>query len=260
MSVRYGLIVSYLGTRYHGWQLQENATSIQGEIEALLQKAFSNPTIRIHGSGRTDAGVHAAAQVAHLDLPQEVPPPGLLKLLNGRLPQDIRILRAEQTSMGFHARFHARAKTYRYRIRWTSAPPAPPWKLQRYALLPPISDLSAIQAGLSLLEGLHDFASFTVRNPTVSNTRRHLLFASAKDRKTGLRFEFCGKGFLRYQVRRMVGALLELGRGRRDISWLEELISNPQPGAPLFNVPPRGLCLERVHYDEIPFFDESEGV
>lgn len=249
MDIRFRLTIAYLGNRYHGWQVQENAGSIQGEIEMQLQRIFNKEEIRIFGSGRTDAGVHAAGQVAHVDLPASIPPRGLLKALNGRLPEDIRILKASRCSPHFHARFDATSKTYCYRIRWSSAPPTPPWKSQRVAILRRPSNIDAMVEALGIFEGEHDFASFSVRDPEkIGKTTRKIFSATSMLTSTGLKLIFRSNGFLRYQVRRMVGALLEIGDGRHDGKWLSHLLSSPGAGAAMFAAPARGLCLEKVEY------------
>lgn len=250
MTARFRLVISYLGSRFHGWQVQENACSVQGEIEARFWDIFSDETIRIIASGRTDTGVHAAGQVAHVDLPNSIPSAGLIKALNGRLPEDIRVLSADRTSPDFHARFDAKAKTYCYRIRWIPSKPAPPWKFQRTAFLPKPTNIKAMIDALAALEGEHDFASFTIRDPKkTGRTQRQIFSTQARSTKAGLHLVFRGSGFLRYQVRRMVGALLEIGNGKHDAQWLGELLSSPQPGAGVYSAPPRGLCLEKVEYD-----------
>jgi len=249
MSPRFRLVISYLGTRFHGWQIQENAQTVQGCIEEGLHRIFGIEDLRVFASGRTDAGVHAAGQVAHLDLPLQIPPGALVRALNGLLPEDIRILRAGRAFPDFHARFDARSKTYAYRIRWTSAPHAPPWRLQRVALLPKPRRLETLLDCLPLLEGLHDFASFSVRDPKIlGRSIRRIFSLSAAVTGTGLRLEFTGNGFLRYQVRRMTGALLEVGSGRQNPAWFEGLLDHPRPGAAIQTAPARGLCLEKVLY------------
>jgi len=249
MSPRFRLVISYLGTRFHGWQIQENAQTVQGCIEDGLHRVFGMENLRLFASGRTDAGVHAAGQVAHLDLPLRIPPGALLRALNSSLPEDIRILRAARTSPDFHARYDARAKIYVYRLRWSSAPLVPPWRLQRVALLPKPRRLHTLLDCLPLLEGLHDFASFSVRDPKIlGRSSRRIFSAGVALTASGLRLEFKGNGFLRYQVRRMTGALLEVACGRQDAAWFEDLLENPRPGAAVITAPARGLCLEKVLY------------
>jgi len=248
MVQRYRMTIAYLGTRYHGWQFQDNARTIQGEMERVLRKALREPALRIEASGRTDAGVHAAAQVIHVDISADIPPASLAKLLNARLVDDIRVRSVSKARPGFHARYNVRAKRYCYRIRWQDAPVLSPWVTQRHALLPRIGSTDYLREAIDLLEGRHDFASFTVSRPTVRTTERNLVRIRFQKFKTGLRLDFLGEGFLRYQVRRMVGALFMLGQGKMDLQQLELMLKEPEPGASLFQAPARGLCLERVWY------------
>jgi tRNA pseudouridine38-40 synthase len=198
------------------------------------------------GAGRTDAGVHAAAQVAHVDLPAAIPVAALLEGLNHRLPPQIRARAARLVGSGFHARRSAVAKLYTYRVRWRE--PALPWLGLREAAVAPVTDEAALLEALGLLVGRHDFASFTVPTASAASTQRTLFRVSPLRRGSGLDLEFLGDSFLRYQVRRMVGALLEVGHGRLPPDRMRRMLEQPQAGAAVATAPARGLTLERVFY------------
>src|SRR5688500_7339294 len=163
------LTLQYLGTRYGGWQRQTNALSIQQVVEEALGKMFS-ADVRLHGAGRTDAGVHALAQRAHADVPFEIPPRGLVLGLNQILTPDIRIMTAEYVGDDFHARFSAKSKTYEYRI-WNGEV-ADVFTQETHAHIPKPLDVEAMAAAAQSLVGTHDFRAFTVAEPEVESTVR----------------------------------------------------------------------------------------
>ena len=200
----------------------------------------------VTGAGRTDAGVHATGQTAHCDLPVAIPPEALARALNGALPPEIRVRSAHPAPTGFHARKSARGKLYTYRARWRA--PSLPWADPLSAQVTRISDHDAFEEAVRLLVGRHDWASFTVVNPKRESTIRTVSRVSCRPRRSGVDLDFVGDGFLRYQVRRMVGAALEVGQGRRRTEDLWALIDDPQPGAPIQTAPAAGLTLHRVFY------------
>lgn len=249
MTTRTKLTIAYLGGPFHGWQRQPDRRTVQGELERALTAMTAGLEAAVVGAGRTDAGVHAAGQVAHVDLPAPIPPDGLVRGLNGLLPEEIRVLSAVAVSAAFHARKSARGKLYCYRVRWR--PSRLPWNEVRTAVLPAISARSALASATALLVGRHDFGSFTVPEAATEPAVRRLFRIDIAPRRAGVDLRFVGDGFLRYQVRRMVGALLEVGRGRLGESELRQLLEQPRPGAPLPTAPARGLTLERVYYRSI---------
>lgn len=245
MSGRMKLTLAYLGRGFLGWQRQAEGRTVQGELEAALARVLGRP-VQVTGAGRTDAGVHAAGQVAHVDVPVDIPAEGLRRALSGELPRDLRVRAVRPVPPRFHARRDATAKLYVYRARWRPSPL--PWADLRHALVRRPSDLGALQAAARMLVGRHDVASFSVTDPTQGPTVRTLFSAEVSLRPGGAVFRFCGDGFLRYQVRRMVGAAFELGWGQRTTSQLRQLIEQPQPGASVWTAPAEGLTLERVSY------------
>jgi tRNA pseudouridine38-40 synthase len=250
MGSRIKLTVSYLGTGFHGWQRQLQQRTIQGELEASLQKLAGGTSITAISAGRTDAGVHAAGQVAHADLPSVIPPESLFRALNHSLPSDVRVRGVRQIHGGFHARRDAVAKHYVYRARWRT--PTLPWLGLRTATFPRITDAVALDRASVLLRGAHDMASFTVPEVAARPTVRTLHRVWLRPHSNGVDFHFVGDGFLRYQVRRMVGALLAVGRADMTLEQLRILLDRPLPGAPIMTTPARGLTLEKVYYRRVP--------
>lgn len=246
MTVRYKLVVAYLGTPFAGWQRQPGRRTVQGELESALARMTGAPSPSCVAAGRTDAGVHAAGQAVHFDLPSHIPPPALVRALNDHLPPEIRALSAGVARPGFDARRSARGKRYVYRAVFS--PPRLPWIRLRTATVRPPADPDALRAAVALLPGRRDMASFTVTDPETGSTLRTLHEVRISVSVTGLTLSFLGDAFMRYQVRRMVGAALEVGWGRRTLADLSALLETPRPGARVWTAPARGLTLERVHY------------
>ncbi|MCG6963532.1 MAG: tRNA pseudouridine(38-40) synthase TruA [Acidobacteria bacterium] len=246
MEHRIKLTVAYLGTPFAGWQLQNGQRTVQGELESALARVTGANRTPITGAGRTDAGVHARGQTAHLDLAHSPPVGKLAAVLNAALPPEISVRHAVVVPSTFHARRSARAKLYTYRIGW-GQPPVP-WAGLRRAHVSVPRDLDVLEEGLRLLIGRRDMASFTVPDPTQGPSVRTLLDAWSTGSRDRLSIHFLGNGFLRYQVRRMVGLLLEISWQRETLETLRRLITQPTPGAPVWTAPACGLTLEKVYY------------
>ena len=231
------LTVQYLGTRYGGWQTQTNALGVQQVIEEALARMFAQP-VRIHGAGRTDAGVHAAAQRAHFDAPFEIPARGLVLGVNQLLPPDIRVTRAEAVAGDVHARFSAKAKTYEYRI-W-NAEVADVFAAETHAHVAKPLDERAMHEAAQQLVGTHDFAAFTVADPEVASTTRTIEAIEVRREGEAIRITVTADGFLRYMVRRIAGSLIEIGRGKLSpgAMWHEAR----------WTAPARGLVLREIRY------------
>lgn len=205
------LTLQYLGTRYGGWQSQTNALSVQQVVEEALAKTFGE-ALRVHGAGRTDAGVHAFAQRAHVDVPFAIPPRGLVLGLNQILPADVRVTRAEEVPDDFHARFSARSKTYEYRM-W-NAEVAEVFASETHAHVARPLDAAKMHDAAQALIGTHDFKAFTVVDPEVQSTVRTITeLRVARDGERVI-LTASADGFLRYMVRRIAGSLIEIGRGK----------------------------------------------
>ena len=252
MANRVKLVVAYFGRPFHGWQRQRGLRTVQGELENAVATLIGGSRTPVVGAGRTDTGVHAAGQCAHVDLPAPIPSDNLVRGLNASLPPEIRVRSARPVDDRFHARTGALAKLYTYRARWRE--PGLPWFELRSARVPAVIDATAFAAAVKLLSGRHDWASFTVPDPGPGSTVRTIYHVRLTPRRDGLDLEFVGEGFLRYQVRRMVGALLEVGRQKCNIDRLRGLIEHPEPGSRIHTAPASGLCLERVYYRRVPTF------
>ena len=262
------LTLAYDGTEFHGWQIQPGRATIQGALADVVRKLTSE-TLSIHGAGRTDAGVHAQGQVAHFKTHAELTPTEFQRAFNALLPPAIRVLGAEEVGPDFHARWQALAKTYQYRIHRGRVVPPFDW---RYVLHYPFPlDVAAMAAAARLFEGEHDFTSFAASSGSEDDDRErtasrvvyrseHVVSSaiSASDGEGGMDpdgaaeivYSVRGRSFLRYMVRKMVGTLLDVGRGKltpADITKLFELRDRSRSGP---TVPPQGLCLVSVEYPE----------
>src|SRR5216110_4032926 len=248
------LTIAYDGTDFHGWQMQGNRPTLRGEIVNVLQR-LTQEKIFLHGAGRTDAGVHALGQVASFKTQSALSAEEFQRALNALLPPAIRIVAAEEVGPDFHARWSAQRKTYRYRLYRGKVVPPPLW---RYVLHYPFPlDEDAMRAAAARFVGTHDFASFAASTGSEEDdkersTEREIfsteLLRSADNEE--LVFTVRGRSFLRYMVRKMVGTLLDVGRGRlvpEDIDRLYELRDRSKSGP---TVPPQGLVMVEVQHDE----------
>jgi tRNA pseudouridine38-40 synthase len=246
---RVRITLSYDGTNYHGWQIQPELATIQGALEAVLGEIEGAP-VRVEGSGRTDAGVHALAQVAAFNLANPIPPDNLRRAMNRLLPPDIRVGAVDEAPPEFHPRFDARAKTYEYRV--LRAEVCPPFE-SLYVRHHPYPLNEAIMAELApLLEGEHDFSAFAAADETDDQARSKVrrIFSSSLERAGDrLIYRVRGSGFLKHMVRNIVGVLFEAGKGNLDRVGFEARLSPgcAIPAGP--TAPARGLFLISVEYD-----------
>lgn len=246
---RIRIMLSYDGTEYHGWQVQPSLPTIQGVLETVLAEIEGAP-VKVDGSGRTDAGVHALAYVAAFSITNPIPCENLRKALNRLLPRDIRVLDVQEAVPGFHPRFHATAKTYEYRIQ--RAEVCSPFE-RRYVLHHPYPlDEERMFAFAPMLEGEHDFSVFAASDekddPGRSKVRT--VYSSRAERHGGLLvYRVRGSGFLKHMVRNIVGVLLEAGKGNltRDDMEARLMPGCTIPAGP--SAPARGLFLIGVEYD-----------
>jgi tRNA pseudouridine38-40 synthase len=245
--VRILLTIQYLGTRYAGWQTQANATGVQQIIEGVLTTVFGE-TVRIEGAGRTDSGVHARAQRAHADVPFALPRKAFLRGCNDLLPEDIRIVDAEEVAGTFHCRFATHTKTYEYRI-WNGEV-ADVFRHETHAHIGQALDAAVMHRAAQLLIGEHDFKAFTVASPEVSSTVRRISQADVQRSGDALKISLTADGFLRYMVRRIAGSLIEIGRGKLDGEALARSLE-PSFEAARWTAPAKGLCLARVDYEKV---------
>jgi tRNA pseudouridine38-40 synthase len=248
------LTIAYDGTDFHGWQIQSEKSTIQGEIVSVLRRV-TQEQIQLHGAGRTDAGVHALGQVASFKTKSWLSAPEFQRALNALLPPSIRVVCAEEVGPDFHARWSAVGKIYRYRLyRGKVVPPT----LWRYVLHYPFPlDEDAMRVAASRFVGPHDFAAFAASTGSEDDDRERStvreIYASELARSEDgeeLVFTVRGRSFLRYMVRKMVGTLLEVGRGKMvpdDILRLYQIRDRSKSGP---TVPPQGLCMVEVLHGE----------
>ena len=241
------LIVSYDGSAYSGWQRQTNAPSVQGAIETAIEIVCEEFCI-IHGSGRTDAGVHAIGQVAMFSTLSLIPPERFADVLNDKLPFDIRILFSDEAPDGFHPRFSAKGKRYIYRLDVKSIPC--PLRRNIYAHTTYPIDINLMKNVASVFVGTHDFTSFTVKPEDNRNHVRTITHLEITKINDTIEINIQGNGFLRYMVRRIVGTLIDAGRGYLTVENVLEIISakDVKKGGP--TAPANGLCLEEVFYND----------
>ena len=214
-------------------------------VEEAVSKLAGSP-VRVTGASRTDAGVHARGQVAHLDLPQHLPPRALVHGVNHHLPEDVRILAAEEAEEGFHARKSALAKEYGYRLSRAEvvSPLDSPFVVQ----VPARIDLGLMERATVLLPGRHDFSAFALAGGSHGQPFRRIYAATWTDQGEELRFTVTGDGFLRGMVRALVGTLTEVGLGRRSPEQLADLLAGRPRSEAGPTAPAHGLVLERVFY------------
>ncbi|MCI0338863.1 MAG: tRNA pseudouridine(38-40) synthase TruA [Acidobacteria bacterium] len=243
--MNYRITLAYDGTDYSGWQFQLGRRTIQAVLSGALEKLDGAP-VTAYAAGRTDAGVHAEGQVVSFRLTREMDGATLLRALNGNLPQDIRVLESSQVADDFHARTDAKSKTYLYQL-YNSEVMNP--LLARYALHYPYDvDLDRLIEDSHSLVGTHDFTAFTVAECETRTRVRSVTGIKIERAGNILTFSFTGDGFLRYQIRTMVEALVEANRGRLKTRSIAELILSRDRslvGAP---APAKGLTLMKVEY------------
>lgn len=243
--MRIRLEVEYDGTRYVGWQRQKNGRSIQQMLEEAASRVTSAP-VTVHGSGRTDAGVHATGQTAHFDTESALEPERFASAMNFYLPDDIRVISSQAASADFHARFSALGKTYVYTFR--NHPQRSAIHRGLSAHLPGKIDLEAMRQGAEYLIGEHDFASFcagaegkdTVRNIEQIGIERHGPY---------IQLEITGNGFLQHMVRIIAGTLAEVGSGIRAPEDIRRILEAKDRKAAGPTAPAKGLLLKKVYYD-----------
>ncbi len=241
------LLIQYEGTRYQGWQRQENSdNTIQGKMEKLLSM-MCGEKIELQGSGRTDAGVHAAGQVANFYTNSTMTKEEMLSYINEYLPKDIAVIGIEEVGERFHSRLHAKGKCYVYRVINSSCPDVF-WR--RFALeFPEKLDLEAMREAADLLCGEHDFRSFTSAGRVKKSTVRRVDAIRIEKKENLVTFTFHGNGFLYHMVRIMMGTLLEVGTGKRDPQSVLEILRAKDRQKAGYLVPAKGLMLEKVFYD-----------
>ena len=241
------LTIAYDGTRYGGWQRQANRIAVQEVLEQALRTIFGQRIV-VEGAGRTDAGVHAFGQAAHVDLPRPFPPQQLIMALNGNMPDDIAVRAVREVPDGFHARFHAIGKRYVYRCVTSRLRPA----VGRgyYHWVKRTLDVAAMSAGGQHLVGCHDFAAFAT-NPGYQRKRgtvRTIQHLHVSRRSWGFDLTVQGNGFLYNMVRTIAGTLLDVGAGKMPPDAVLEVLQSRDRRRAGATAPAYGLYLLRVLY------------
>jgi tRNA pseudouridine38-40 synthase len=246
MAHRLKLIVAYDGAPFAGWQSQSHHNTVQDHLERAFERVTSG-AVRIHGAGRTDAGVHALAQCAHIDVLKFLSTNRWIKALNALLPSAIRVLRCRYVSQDFHARLSAKGKIYRYRI-WT-APVLPPFEYRRAWHIAQSLDLKVLKSAAKHFAGTHDFAAFAAnRGKPEQITIRTINSVHVRQKGPCVTIEFDGDGFLYKMVRLMVGALVKCALGKMRIEEITSRLHSGKIGSARFAAPAEGLYLVRVRY------------
>lgn len=240
MSRRIRITLAYDGTDYHGWQLQRGLPTIQGTVEEIVSGIEGGP-VRVEASGRTDAGVHAVAQVAAFTIENPIPPENLRRAMNRLLPASVRVLRVEEAHAEFHPRFDALAKTYRYTIFRDEVCPPIEWRYVYHHPYP--LDEAVMMAAARVYEGEHDFTAFAAADHSGAEpaSKVRTIFNSVLEREGNkLIYTVRGNGFLKHMVRNIVGTLIETGRGNVDWRTLPERSGRTAPA--------KGLTMVSVEY------------
>ena len=247
MSRRLKLVVAYDGAPFAGWQSQSHRNTVQDHLERAFERVLGKPA-RVHGAGRTDAGVHALAQCAHVDIPNDrLSAARWTEALNALLPPTIRILRCQYVSNGFHARLSAKGKIYRYRI-WL-APVLPPFEHRRAWQIARPLNLKVLKRVAKRFVGTNDFAGFAAnRGKPEKSTTRTIYSVRVRQKGPCVTIEFDGEGFLYKMVRLIVGSLVKCALGKMHVEDVTARLDSGQTGPPRFAAPAEGLFLVRVRY------------
>jgi tRNA pseudouridine38-40 synthase len=245
---RYKLTIEYTGTRYSGWQIQKNARTVQGELHRAIATVAGRPPVEIYGSGRTDAGVHALGQVAHVELLSPVKPEQFRQQVNDELPADVHVLQAQAVGRRFHARHGALARSYLYQIsrrRTALAKPFVWW-------VKDVLDAAKMAQAAALFRGMHDFRSFTDADPEEASTRVQLDSCDVAEEGALVLVRVVGSHFLWKMVRRLVGVLAGVGRGQLSVAEVAGFLGAHSGVPARLTAPPSGLFLEGVYYEGDP--------
>jgi len=248
MQMRFKLTIEYTGTRYSGWQRQNNARTVAGTLEQAIADATGARDFELYGSGRTDAGVHALRQVAHLEIRSTLPPATLRLRLNEALPADIAVLEVASVPHRFHARHDAVARSYIYQIARRKSAFAKPYV---WWVKEPI-DVARMQAAAAHLVGFHDFRSFSDDDPDEKSTTVQLETLTVYEDGDLVLVHVEGSHFIWKLVRRLVGVLVEVGRGGLAPEAVSALLTSDSPLPAQLTAPAAGLFLERVYYPGDP--------
>lgn len=241
---RFKLVIEYAGTRYSGWQIQKNARTVQGEIDRAVREVAGRGEFELYGAGRTDAGVHALAQVAHLDLYTQLTPAALRHRVNDRLPPDIYIRRAEKVPHRFRARHDAVSRSYLYQMSRRKSAFFKPYV---WWIKEPL-DVARMREAASGFIGMQNFASFTADEPTEKSTKVLVERLEIREHGDLVLVRVVGSHFLWRMVRRLVGVLAAVGRGELTTAQSAALLHEQSSLPATLTAPASGLFLESVSY------------
>ena len=239
------ITIEYDGTNYHGWQIQPQGRTIQGELTRVLS-LLDHRHVTVHGAGRTDSGVHARGQAASFLLDRDFEPEKLRDAINGNLDPDVRVFDVEVVDESFHARYSAIQKTYIYQI-WTG-PVVSPFAFRYMCHVRGRLDVASMRQAALLLQGEHDFSAFTVGNSESAGHIRDLRNLDVEVGNQTVTIRATANGFLKYMVRAIVGTLIEVGRGHREVETVSEALEARDRGLAGPTAPAPGLTLLRVDY------------
>lgn len=241
---RLKLTLEYEGTRYSGWQRQQNARTVEGALEEAIINVCNTRSFELYGAGRTDAGVHALHQVAHLDIKTMLALEPLRYKLNDELPADINIISIDKVHPAFHARHDATARSYLYQIsrRRTAFGKRYVWWVKDRL------DVSQIAAAMNLFSGMHDFASFTDDDPDERSTKVQIESVEVGEAGDLILIRIVGSHFIWKMVRRLVGVAVEAGRGKMSLDEIQKMLIVRSDVPAKLTAPPSGLFMERVYY------------
>ena len=240
------ITMAYDGSRYHGWQRLKNEQTIQGKIESVLSEMLGH-RVEIHGAGRTDAGVHARAQVAHFKVQTDCTPEEIASYLTRYLPEDIAVTDCAYAEERFHARLNAVGKRYQYRI-WNSNVPNVFERKYLYRIEEPLH-VPDMQQGAAYLLGRHDFRAFCGNKKMKKSTVRTLYRADVEKLGCEVRMTFEATGFLQNMVRILAGTLVEIGLGKRQPCDVLSILAEGEREKAGITMPPQGLVLDKVFYE-----------
>lgn len=246
MEKNYKLKISYDGSRYFGWEHQPDRETIQGKIETVLARMVDKDMVDVIGAGRTDAGVHARAMIANVQLDTQMSPEEIRDYANRYLPDDIAILEVREAADRFHARYKAVGKTYQYTC--FDGPVKPVFDRKYYTPLDQELDVEAMQEAAHFLEGKHDYKSFCGNSRMKKSTVRIVDTITVRRRKEYVYLTFHGTGFLQNMVRIMSGTLIEVGLGRKRPEEVGEILEACDRKVAGPTAPAKGLCLLKVDY------------
>lgn len=241
------LQIAYNGSAFRGWQSQAGGTAVQDAVEAAFDALLGGRVV-VHGSGRTDSGVHALGQIAHADVPLgRMPAEAWAGALNARLSREVRVLESRRAPRHFHARFSATGKRYQYHI-WNHRFQNPLERQRSWHVASPL-DLQQLGNLLRALRGTHDFAAFAANRGTPEKSTVRTLFRAGFSRRGAmLRITLEGDGFLYRMVRLLTGSLVRVAQGKKDPSWFLDLLHDPNGRKTSFCAPADGLLLHKVFY------------